>query len=114
MEHILRLHPGPFDRIKQWTKTIETRLFDEKRQQIKFGDILIFQKRPDFNETIKVKITWIKKYKSFADIPKNYSHKELWVDENYNIADFVEWYYEYYKREDEEKYWVVVFEFEIY
>lgn len=113
MEHILRLHPDPFDRIKSWSKTLEIRLFDEKRQQMKIWDIVVFEKRPDFKEILKAEIVEVLRFKSFSEIPENFSYKELWMDENYDKKQFSESYYEYYTREDEEKYWVVVFRLEI-
>lgn len=116
MEYILKLHPTPFNKIRQWIKTIETRLLDKKRRQIKIDDVIIFQKRPDFKYLIKTKVTGIKKYKSFADIPSSlyyWEYKELWVEEKYHKQEFVKQFQEYYSKEDEQKYWVVVFEFEI-
>ena len=38
MIHRMKLNESPFERIKNGTKTIEFRLYDEKRQQIKVGD----------------------------------------------------------------------------
>lgn len=40
--HNMKLHPGPFEKIKSGQKTIELRLFDEKRQQIKEGETIVF------------------------------------------------------------------------
>lgn len=41
----MNLHNEPFNLIKQGTKTIELRLYDEKRQQIKVGDTIVFTNR---------------------------------------------------------------------
>ena len=41
-EHIMKLHPGPFAKIKDGSKTIELRLYDEKRQRISVGDTIRF------------------------------------------------------------------------
>ena len=35
MLHKMKLNKSPFERIKNGTKTVEFRLFDEKRRQIK-------------------------------------------------------------------------------
>ena len=35
MLHKMKLKESPFERIKDGTKTVEFRLFDEKRQQVK-------------------------------------------------------------------------------
>ena len=43
MLHKMKLNEDPFERIKNGTKTIEFRLFDEKRQQIKIGDQIEFK-----------------------------------------------------------------------
>ena len=40
--HNMKLHSSPFEMIKSGEKTIELRLFDEKRQKIKVGDEIIF------------------------------------------------------------------------
>jgi len=42
MLHHMKLHPTPFEMIKSGQKTIELRLFDEKRRQIKVGDQIVF------------------------------------------------------------------------
>ena len=38
MLYKMKLNKSPFERIKNGTKTIEFRLYDEKRKQIKVGD----------------------------------------------------------------------------
>ena len=40
--HEMKLHPAPFGMIKSGRKTIELRLFDEKRRKIKVGDGITF------------------------------------------------------------------------
>ena len=40
--HHMKLQPSPFEMIKSGQKTIELRLFDEKRQAIKEGDVIVF------------------------------------------------------------------------
>ena len=40
--HEMKLHASPFEMIKSGTKSIELRLYDEKRQKIKTGDDIIF------------------------------------------------------------------------
>ena len=48
MIHQMKLLEDPFDRIKNGIKTIEFRLFDEKRRLIKIGDKIEFE-RKDFS-----------------------------------------------------------------
>ncbi len=42
MTHNMKLQPEPFEMIKSGQKTIELRLFDEKRRQIRIGDRIVF------------------------------------------------------------------------
>ena len=54
MLHKMKLNESPFDRIKNGTKTVEFRLYDEKRKQIKVGDQIEFSKLPDLQEKLLV------------------------------------------------------------
>ena len=56
MEHKMRLFESPFERIKSGKKTIELRLFDEKRQKLSIGDIVEFSKLPDMKEKARVEV----------------------------------------------------------
>lgn len=46
MLHKMKLQQSPFERIKEGKKSVEFRLFDEKRKQIKIGDQIEFSKLP--------------------------------------------------------------------
>ena len=52
----MKLQESPFERIKNGTKTVEFRLYDEKRSKIKKGDQIEFSKLPDLQETILVDV----------------------------------------------------------
>lgn len=52
MQHEMRLAPDPFFRIAEGKKTIELRLYDEKRQQIHVGDTIRFSNIRDEEMTI--------------------------------------------------------------
>ena len=59
-----------FDYIKKGTKRIELRLFDEKRQKIRLGDIIEFT-NPD-GETLAVKVVGLLRYGSFEDLFRDF------------------------------------------
>ena len=42
MTHQMQLQPEPFSMIKSGVKTIELRLYDEKRRKIRIGDEILF------------------------------------------------------------------------
>ena len=70
MLHQMKLKESPFERIKNGTKTIEFRLYDEKRKQIKIGDKIEFSKLPELEEKIVVEVLDLYKDVSFEELFK--------------------------------------------
>lgn len=52
MTHHMRLDAAPFALMQSGQKTIELRLFDEKRQQIQVGDWILFENRDDPSQVL--------------------------------------------------------------
>ncbi len=52
MEHVMKLRPNPFSMIKSRQKTIELRLYDEKRQLLSVGDIIRFVNTKDETDVL--------------------------------------------------------------
>ncbi len=67
--HNMKLHSSPFEMIKTGAKTIELRLFDEKRSKIKVGDIIVF-KSTETGETISKKVVNLYRFESFKELYK--------------------------------------------
>ena len=72
MLHKMKLNESPFERIKNGSKTIEFRLYDEKRQKVKIGDKIEFSKLPDLQEKLLVDVTGLLKKIVFMNYLKNY------------------------------------------
>ena len=74
MKHKLNLHPEPFAQIKSGLKVIEMRLFDERRKDIKVGDIIEFTNR-ETSETLACEVISLKRFQDFKELyafyPKN-------------------------------------------
>ena len=107
----IHLDSDIFEIVKNGTKTIELRLYDEKRRKLKVGDTLVFLKRPDDIEQIKTKITNLEVYKNFKELIKHYEMKELYL-ESYTKEMFLEELKRFYTEEDQEKYGVLAITFE--
>ena len=101
MLHKMKLNESPFERIKNGTKNIEFRLFDEKRQQIKIGDQIEFSKLPDLQEKLLVDVTQLYREDTFERL-----FKKLYNDEK-EIKRKTESMYKYYSQEEEKKYGVI-------
>ena len=70
MEHQMDLNPSPFSKIKNGTKTIELRLYDEKRRKISKGDTIRFCNTENANETILAKVIDLYIFDSFEELYK--------------------------------------------
>ena len=71
MEHEMKLQDKYYNYILNGTKRIELRLYDEKRQQIKIGDIIKFYKESELKDTFCAKVIGLLRYNSFYDMFKD-------------------------------------------
>lgn len=71
--HHLQLAAEPFEAITSGRKTIESRLYDEKRQLIQLGDSLVFTNREDPTQAATVTVVGLLRYETFHAL---FSHHE--------------------------------------
>lgn len=62
--HFMRLNPAPFGLIRDGKKTIELRLYDEKRRKLQIGDGILFE-NTDAPELLLVRVTGLRVFASF-------------------------------------------------
>ena len=110
MTHNMRLNESPFSKIKNKTKTIELRLYDEKRRKVKAGDTIIFKSETD-SLTAKVKALHI--FKNFEEL-----YASLPLDKCGYSSDTLDLaspddMLEYYSKEKIKEYGVVGIELEV-
>ena len=65
--HEMKLRPGPFGKIRSGAKTIELRLYDEKRQKIREGDVIEFTCTAG-GEKIRATVRKLHRFDSFAEL----------------------------------------------
>ncbi len=106
MEHILKLQPKYFDYINNGTKRIELRLYDEKRQKINIGDTIIFQKEPELEITMKVKVIGLYRYNTFEELFEDFDIKML-SDISMTKQELLNVLEEFYTPEKQKQYGVV-------
>ena len=68
--HNMNLDSEPYEMIKSGEKTIELRLFDEKRRKIQVGDTIVFTNRAD-GQTIRVTVEKIHRFDNFEELYKS-------------------------------------------
>ena len=63
----MNLNPAPFAMMKNGQKTIELRLYDEKRQQVKVGDTIVFTNTAT-GEALSKTVIKLHRFDSFEEL----------------------------------------------
>lgn len=100
----MRLHPEPFEKIKNGTKIIEMRLFDEKRQKIQIGDKIEFENRAN-GDKVSAIVMALYRFSSFEELYRALNKRDLGYadDEEAKPEDMSR----YYSEDDIRNYGVV-------
>ena len=106
MEHEMKLQPEYYNFILNGTKRIEIRLYDEKRQQIKIGDVIKFLKEPALNESFNAKVVGLLRYNSFEEMFKDFDISIL-SDDSMTKDELISVLEQFYTKEKQEKYGVL-------
>jgi len=104
MLHTMKLQPFPFGKIKEGKKIIEVRLYDEKRRDIKIGDIIEFKREPEQTETVKTEVIGLLNYKTFTDLANDFPASYFGHPDKEDLLKSI---YTFYTKEQEEKYTVL-------
>ena len=110
MIHKLNLDPIPFNSICAGKKTVEMRLYDEKRSKISVGDQIEFE---NTNTHLKIYclVMKISRFKDFFELYSNFDKKDLGYDEG-QTADANDMY-AYYSPEKIAKYGALAIEIKL-
>ena len=108
--HRLRLATTSFNSIVSGTKTIESRLFDEKRQLIQLVDMLIFVNRDATNQTATAGVVGLLRYETFHEL---FSRNDLAKFGGENVDWLEKQISEFYSDEQQKQTGVVGIEFEL-
>ena len=93
MIHEMKLNAKPFASVKSGEKTVEMRLRDEKRAQIKIGDEIHFI-HADTGEVLPCKVVGLYPYASFEDLYRHHDKISIGYkeDEAANPNDMLAYY----------------------
>ncbi len=102
----MKLFEEPFNKIKSGEKKIELRLNEDKRKEIRIGDLIEFTKLPEKNETLTVKVVGLTTFNSFLDL-FTYINLNLLGKENLSIEDRLNNIRKIYSEEKENEFGVL-------
>lgn len=113
MKHTMYLSPSPFEMIKEGKKTIELRLYDEKRRLVCAGDEIEFINTEDSLQTLNVRVKAVHCFDSFAELYQSLPLLSCGYTEEDIDSASPEDMNEYYSPERQEKYGVAGIEIEL-
>ena len=108
--HQLKLATEPFNAIISGDKTIESRLYDAKRQKIQIGDRIIFTNRDNSEQTVTAEVVGLLRYATFRDLFSHNNPRKFGGD---NVEWLENQISEFYSIEDQKIYGVIGIEFEV-
>ena len=110
MTHHMNLVPSAFQSVRLGKKTIEMRLYDEKRANIQIGDEIEFENRIT-HQKINCLVINLTRYKDFFELYSNFDKTAIGYAENEtaNAADM----YAFYTSEQIETYGVLAIEIKV-
>jgi len=109
--HQLKLATEPFNAIISGNKTIESRLYDAKRQKIQIGDRIIFTNRDNSEQTVAAEVVGLLRYATFRDL---FSHNNPAKFGGESVRWLEEQIGEFYSLSDQLENGVIGIEFEIF
>ena len=106
----MNLNPIPFKLIESGKKTVEMRLFDERRRNIFQGDLIIFTNTETGKELV-VEVQRLRRFSSFVQLYNSYPKTRLGYneEEEANPNDMLQ----YYSQELIDKYGVLAIEIQL-
>lgn len=106
--HKLNLSKIPFEAIESGSKTIESRLYDEKRKKIAVGDTIEFTNRDNPEQTITAIVTQLHRYNSFHELFTQNDVTKFGGDTVWQLEDQIN---KFYSADQQNTYGVVGIEF---
>lgn len=110
MVYKMQLATEYFNKIKNGTKTIECRLYDEKRKTLKVGDVIEFSNAENEEDKIKGEIVALHKFNNFSKLLDSFP---IAIFGGENQEQFLSVLKKFYSDEDERKYGVVGIEIKL-
>ena len=110
MQHKMKLSSEPFGKIAGKEKVIESRLYDEKRQQISIGDEIEFSENENPEHVVNTRVKGLLRYALFKELFADHDPSLFGEKSREFLLDQIK---QFYSDEDEQKYGVVGIRIEV-
>lgn len=113
MVYEMRLNETPFSKIRDGKKTVELRLYDNKRRKLNVGDKIIFTNLSNSDEKVAVIIKALYIYGSFSELFEDIPPERCGNPAESSVEELVTRMRAYYSEVDEEMYGVLGIKIEL-
>lgn len=113
MVHSMKLYASPFNKISSSKKTVELRLYDEKRRNINIGDRIVFSNSDEEDKKIAVTVKALYRYASFKELFEEIPIEKCGNSSDMTIDEVIDGLRTYYSEEEEKQYGVLGIKIEI-
>ncbi len=110
MQHKMKLSTEPFEKIASGAKVIESRLYDEKRQQIVLGDEIEFSENNNPQNKVRTRVVGLLRYQSFESLFTDHEPYLFGEESKKFLLNQIK---QFYSTEDEQRYGVVGIRIEV-
>ncbi len=100
----MKLSSEPFNKIASSKKVIESRLYDEKRQQIAIGDQIVFSENDRPENSVTTVVKGLLRYQTFKELFADHESPLFGEDSRDFLLTQIK---QFYSDEDEQRYGVV-------
>lgn len=107
MIYVMELMADPFEKIVSNEKTIELRLFDQKRRRLNVGDKIIFENHEDSKQQIAVLVKSLHRYATFEELFMDFSPVRCGFADTDNPKTAAARMHQYYTEDQIQKYGVL-------
>ena len=108
----MKLQSKYFDFMFRGTKRIEIRLNDEKRQLIKIGDIIEFERFSELNDSFKTRVVELIRYNNFDELVKDFDISIL-ADKSMTKSELINELIQFDSEEKQQKYEILAIRIEL-
>ena len=106
----MKLAAAPFEKIVSGEKVIESRLYDEKRQQINLGDQIEFTSNDDASRKIMTTVKALYRYSDFENLFSDFSPSLFGGTSKEKLLEEIE---TFYPEEEQRRYGVIGIKIEL-
>lgn len=113
MVYEMRLWRSPFEKISSGRKTLELRLFDEKRRKLDIGDKIVFTNIDDSLKKIAVVVKSLHRYATFEDLFNDCLREKCGIDSSESPLTAASKMRKYYSDDQIQRFGVLGIEIEL-